>query len=167
MQDIAAKIGDVLRPYSKGSRVGLDTRDRLQRVLKQTQPIATTDLRPLSTEEGPTENGDAPSQPPPREDPVRLKLSPSWQVSLCYPVVLALVSSCTQDFVRCILPGSTSGLVLRSISAPALFVAVTFCIGCEACNSLSLHVSVSLNRPPGKAAIQRVNEVAMGSDAGE
>ena len=113
MQDIAAKIGDVLRPYSKGSRVGLDTRDRLQRVLKQTQPIATTDLRPLFTEEGPTENGDAPSQPPPREDPVRLKLSPSWQVSLCCPVVLALVNSCTQDFVRCILPGSTSGLVLR------------------------------------------------------
>ncbi len=81
MQDIAAKIGDVLRPYSKGSRVGLDTRDRLQRVLKQTQPIATTDLRPLSTEQEPTENGDTPSQPPPREDPVRLKLSPSWQVS--------------------------------------------------------------------------------------
>lgn len=87
MQDIAAKIGDVLRPYSKGSRVGLDTRDRLQRVLKQTQPIATTDLRPLSTEQGPTENGDAPSQAPPREDPVRLKLSPSWQVS-------PLLSSC-------------------------------------------------------------------------
>ena len=81
MQDIAAKIGDVLRPYSKGSRVGLDTRDRLQRVLKQTQPIATTDLRPLSTEQDPTENGNAPSQPPPREDPVRLKLSASWQVS--------------------------------------------------------------------------------------
>lgn len=86
MKDIAAKIGDVLRPYSKGSRVGLDTRDRLQRVLKQTQPIATTDLRPLSTEQGPTEDGDAPSQPPPREDPVRLKLSPSWQVNEGYPM---------------------------------------------------------------------------------
>ncbi|KAL0052511.1 hypothetical protein WJX82_003263 [Trebouxia sp. C0006] len=86
MKDIAAKIGDVLRPYSKGSRVGLDTRDRLQRVLKQTQPIATTDLRPLSTEQEPTENGDTPSQPPPREDPVRLKLSPSWQVNEGYPM---------------------------------------------------------------------------------
>lgn len=81
VQDIAAKIGDVLRPYSKGSRVGLDTRDRLQRVLKQTQPIATTDLRPLSTEQSPTENGDAHPEPPPREDPMQLRLSPSWQVN--------------------------------------------------------------------------------------
>ena len=80
VQDIAAKIGDVLRPYSKGSRVGLDTRDRLQRVLKQTQPIATTDLRPLSTEQGPTENGNAHPEPPPREDPMQLRLGPSWQV---------------------------------------------------------------------------------------
>ena len=105
MQDIAAKIGDVLRPYSKGSRVGLDTRDRLQRVLKQTQPIAITDLRPLSTEQEPTENGDTPSQPPPREDPVLLKLSPSWQVS---PLLSSgpLVISCTQDFVRNFSAGS-------------------------------------------------------------
>lgn len=153
MQDIAAKIGDVLRPYSKGSRVGLDTRDRLQRVLKQTQPIATTDLRPLSTEQDPTENGDAPSQPPPREDPVRLKLSPSWQVSLCCSVVLASIGSCTQDFVRCVLPGSTSRVVLPSIAAPALFVAVRVCIGCEARNSLCPHVSMSLNRPAGQCAI--------------
>ena len=80
MQDIAAKIGDVLKPYSKGSRVGLDTRDRLQRVLKQTGPIATVDLRPLSTQGGPTENGGAPAEPPVREDPLRLRLSPSWQV---------------------------------------------------------------------------------------
>ena len=87
MQDIAAKIGDVLRPYSKGSRVGLDTRDRLQRVLKQTQPIATVDLRPPSTQNGPAENGDAPPEPPIREDPVRLRLSPAWQVS---PYTLAL-----------------------------------------------------------------------------
>lgn len=81
VQDIAAKIGDVLRPYSKGSRAGLDTRDRLQRVLKQTQPIATVDLRPLSTQEGPTENGNSPSEPPVREDPMRLMLSPSWEVT--------------------------------------------------------------------------------------
>lgn len=80
VQDIAAKIGDVLRPYSKGSRAGLDTRDRLQRVLKQTQPIATVDLRPLSTQDGPTENGNSPSEPPVREDPMRLMLSPSWEV---------------------------------------------------------------------------------------
>ena len=80
VQDIAAKIGDVLRPYSKGSRAGLDTRDRLQRVLKQTQPIATVDLRPLTTQEGPSQNGDTPSEPPVREDPARLMLSPSWQV---------------------------------------------------------------------------------------
>ncbi len=98
MQDIAAKIGDVLRPYSKGSKVGLDTRDRLHRVLKQTQPIATTDLRPLSTEQDPTENGNAPSQPPPREDPVRLKLSPSWQVS---PLLSLLSSSpCVGHFLH-------------------------------------------------------------------
>ena len=82
MQDIAAKIGDVLRPYSKGSRVGLDTRDRLQRVLKQTQPIATVDLRPQQTaQDTPAENGDSHPEPPVREDPMRLKLSPSWQVS--------------------------------------------------------------------------------------
>lgn len=80
VQDIAAKIGDVLRPYSKGSRAGLDTRDRLQRVLKQTQPIATVDLRPLHTQEGPSENGNSPSEPPVREDPTRLMLSPSWEV---------------------------------------------------------------------------------------
>ena len=80
VQDIAAKIGDVLRPYSKGSRAGLDTRDRLQRVLKQTQPIASVDLRPLTTQEGPSQNGDTPSEPPVREDPARLMLSPSWQV---------------------------------------------------------------------------------------
>lgn len=86
MKDIAAKIGDVLRPYSKGSRVGLDTRDRLQRVLKQTQPIATVDLRPQTTQEGPAENGDAPAEPPVREDPVRLRLSPSWQVNEGYPM---------------------------------------------------------------------------------
>jgi len=118
MQDIAAKIGDVLRPYSKGSRVGLDTRDRLQRVLKQTQPIATTDLR-----------------------------------LLCCSVVLASIGSCTQDFVRCVLPGSTSRVVLPSIAAPALFVAVRVCIGCEARNSLCPHVSMSLNRPAGQCAI--------------
>ena len=154
MQDIAAKIGDVLRPYSKGSRVGLDTRDRLQRVLKQTQPIATTDLRPLSTEQGPTENGDAPSQPPPREDPVRLKLSPSWQVSPCCSVVLALVSSCTQESVRCTLPGTTRSILLLWFAAPALSVAVKqCCMGCEAHDSLSLHVSMSLNRPAGQCAI--------------
>lgn len=86
MKDIAAKIGDVLRPYSKGSRAGLDTRDRLQRVLKQTQPIATVDLRPLTTQEGPTQNGDTPSEPPVREDPTRLMLSPSWQVNEGYPM---------------------------------------------------------------------------------
>ena len=80
MQDIAAKIGDVLKPYSKGTRVGLDTRDRLQRVLKQTTPIATVDLRPLRTQGGPSENGGAPAEAPVREDPLRLKLSPSWQV---------------------------------------------------------------------------------------
>lgn len=84
VQDIAAKIGDVLRPYSKGSRAGLDARDRLQRVLKQTQPIATVDLRPLNTQEGPGENGNTPSADPPvREDPARLMLSPSWQVLHC------------------------------------------------------------------------------------
>ena len=82
VQDIAAKIGDVLRPYSKGSRAGLDTRDRLQRVLKQTQPIATVDLRPLHAQEGPSENGNSPSEPPVREDPTRLMLSPSWEVSI-------------------------------------------------------------------------------------
>ena len=86
VQDIAAKIGDVLRPYSKGSRAGLDTRDRLQRVLKQTQPIATVDLRPLSTQEGPTENGNSPSEPPVREDPMRLMLSPSWEVITLHAV---------------------------------------------------------------------------------
>lgn len=84
MQDIAAKIGDVLRPYSKGSRAGLDTRDRLQRVLKQTQPIATVDLRPLHTQEGPPENDNSPSEPPVREDPTRLMLSPSWEVSIVH-----------------------------------------------------------------------------------
>ena len=82
MQDIAAKIGDVLKPYSKGTRVGLDTRDRLQRVLKQTAPIATADLRALDTQGGPTENGVAPAEAPVREDPLRLKLSPSWQVCM-------------------------------------------------------------------------------------
>ena len=41
LQDIAAKMAEVLRPYSKGSRAGLDARDRLHRILKQLQPIAT------------------------------------------------------------------------------------------------------------------------------
>lgn len=41
MQDIAAKMAEVLRPYSKGSRAGLDARDRLHRILKQLQPVAT------------------------------------------------------------------------------------------------------------------------------
>ena len=106
VQDIAAKIGDVLRPYSKGSRVGLDTRDRLQRVLKQTQPIATTDLRPLSTQEGPTENGDAHLEPPLREDPMRLRLSPSWQVSVSDQSSLIPFSNpvkCDQTCFSCLL----------------------------------------------------------------
>lgn len=90
VQDIAAKIGDVLRPYSKGSRAGLDTRDRLQRVLKQTQPLATVDLRPLSTQEGPTENGNSVSEPPIREDPMRLMLSPSWEV-ITLPITSHLI----------------------------------------------------------------------------
>ena len=89
LQDIAAKIGDVLRPYSKGTRVGLDTRERLQRVLKQAQPIATVELRPQQTaQDPPAENGDAHPEPPVREDPLRLKLSPSWQVSASNKVVL-------------------------------------------------------------------------------
>ena len=71
----------MLKPYSKGSRVGLDSRDRLQRLLKQTNPIATVDLRPLSTQGG--EEGTAPAEPPVREDPLRLKLSASWQVKPC------------------------------------------------------------------------------------
>ena len=34
-------MAEVLRPYSKGSRAGLDARDRLHRIMKQLQPIAT------------------------------------------------------------------------------------------------------------------------------
>ena len=34
-------MAEVLRPYSKGSRAGLDARDRLHRILKQLQLIAT------------------------------------------------------------------------------------------------------------------------------
>ena len=110
-QDIAAKIGDVLRPYSKGSRVGLDTRDRLQRVLKQTQPIATVDLRPISTQEGPTQNGDSHPEPPVREDPLRLKLSPSWQViptqsqhltiTCSHFVNTATLCTCSHQLIMC------------------------------------------------------------------
>ena len=102
MQDIAAKIGDVLRPYSKGSRAGLDTRDRLQRVLKQTQPIATVDLRPLSTQDGPSENGNGPSEPPIREDPMRLMLSPSWEVITLLSVNTLYLIKCTRATVAAV-----------------------------------------------------------------